>query len=122
MNAVGRIPQQGDARGHESLGQLQAERIGENGPLDREFAQELTEPPRQMGLEHLRPGGFQRLAPRGALGPDQAGPIVSQRQDCEGATGQEVLMRYAAMRPFHPHRRHHAGLRIVPADGANPCG
>ncbi len=69
-----------------------------------------------MGVEGLVRGRAQRLAPAGAFGPDQIGPVLCQRQDGEGAVRQEILMGDVAVRLLHADGADHAALLIGPAE------
>ena len=93
---------------------------GADGALH--FAEERAEPPRQVGVEGLVSGVAQRLAVGRALGPDQAGPVVGQRQDGERAAGQEIFVGDPQVRPLQLHRGDHARLFVGPADLADAGG
>ncbi len=119
MHPVGRVADQGDPlRGH-PLGQLQAQGVVEAARLGRRLAEELAEPAVEIGLESLRRGRHQGLCLGRPLGPHQAGPVVGQGQDGEGAARQEVLVGHPVVRALQVHGRDHAGLLVGPADHAD---
>ncbi len=75
-----------------------------------------------MGLEGCVGGVAQGLGPACRLGPDQARALIRQRQDGEGAAGQEIFVGDIAMIAAQPHRGHHPALAVGPADGVYAGG
>ncbi len=71
-------------------------------------------------MEDLGPGRGQGPAAGGLFGPDQAGAVLGQGQDGEGAGRQEMLVRHAVVGPGQLDRRHHPDLGIGPAHRADP--
>ena len=121
VDAVGGVAQQGRARRRQPLGELQAERIGEDRPLDRR-PRPGSRRSGAAGGRGTSPAGRPSAPRRGARLSVQtrlARSSVSGRM-ANGPPRQEILVRHALVRPRQPHGRHHAGLRIVPADRADP--
>jgi hypothetical protein len=117
MDAVRRIAGQREAVGDEGAGQRQAEREGAARADRPDRAELVAEAAFQFLLEDEVVGRDQPLGIGRPLGPDQGGPVAGQRQDREGAGGQEMLLRHALMRPFVLDRGDDARLAVVPMHG-----
>jgi hypothetical protein len=119
VDHVGRVTDEREAVGDEIARHLQAQRIGD-GPVEKsDRAEAVAEARLQFVEEELGGQPAQALGAARLLGPDDGGAATRQRQDGEGAGGQEVLLGASLVVVFVADGADDAGLAVVPADGAD---
>ncbi len=120
MHAVGRIADKGEARRHVSARQMHFERPGLARTGDLQRSEAAGDARFDLGeeasvVERQNAGRFV-----GLLGPGEAGAVARQRQDREGACGQEVLDSASIVRVVVGDGGDDGGLAVAPADGLDP--
>ena len=124
MDAMRGVPHQHQPPVHVTIGMHEAEWIRPARSHRLDGAQEIAEAPRELRLESGGIEGEQALRERRALRPHDRGTVfavrsVAHRQDGEGTTGQEFLLRHAAMRLLVAGDQHDGGLIVGPGARAD---
>ena len=117
VDEVGRVADEREALGDETARHLEAEREPLDPRGERDLAELRGEAERKLAQEILGVERDERARLRPALVPDDARAPPRQRQDGEGARGQEVLFGDPLVLVFVGDRRDDAQLVVIPAIG-----
>ena len=119
MDEMGGVADERQPLADEAPRDLKAKRERLDARGEPDLAELRGEAQFELAHEVLRVERKQRVRVGAPFVPDDARPAPGQRQDGEGASGQEMLLGAALMVALVRDRGDEAGLVVVPADGRN---